>query len=230
MTTSPDGTALDHIITEAPCTAMLQALRVGEALTEGELARIAGIGASAARAHLATLIEGGIVTMLSQGPHRYHRLASAEVAAALASLGGLAAPLRWPRRWPHGESFRAARLCYDHLAGRLGVALHRGLQRAGWLAPARDGWDLTVAGEGGLLRLGLDLDAARGARRFACDCMDWSERQPHLAGGLGRALAACCLRRHWVERLPAEGATDPLARRRVRLTPEGQEQLAGLLT
>ncbi|MEN0076717.1 MAG: hypothetical protein AAGC69_20200, partial [Paracraurococcus sp.] len=66
---------------------------------------------------------------------------------------------------------------------------------------------------------------ARSARRFACDCMDWSERRPHLAGGLGRELAACCLRRHWVARLPGMREGDPLARRRLRLTPEGARRL-----
>ncbi|MFH4307891.1 hypothetical protein WAJ73_24020, partial [Acinetobacter baumannii] len=79
--------------------------------------------------------------------------------------------------WPHGEAFRAARLCYDHLAGRLGVALHQGLVGRGWLEPAAGGWATTGAGEAGLGALGVDLAAARGARRFACDCMDWSERR-----------------------------------------------------
>jgi DNA-binding transcriptional ArsR family regulator len=229
MTTPAAFASLAALLAEPPRAAMLQALLAGEALTAGELARIAGIGAPAASAHLGKLTEGGLVTVHPQGRHRYHRLASEEVAAALETLGGLAASVQAPRRWPHGESFRAARLCYDHLAGRLGVALHRGLLREGWLSPAEGGWGVTEAGAAGLGRLGLDLAAARGARRFACDCMDWSERRPHLAGGLGRELAACCLRRHWLVRLPGESAADPLARRRLKLTPEGERQLAGLM-
>jgi DNA-binding transcriptional ArsR family regulator len=205
--------------------AMLQALLGGEALTAGELARTAGIGAPAASAHLARLVEGGLVAVHAQGRHRYHRLASEEVAAAIEMLGGLTLAVAPARRWPHGEEFRTARLCYDHLAGRLGVALHAALVGRGWIAPAPGGWAATPPGEAGLGGLGVDLAAARGARRFACDCMDWSERRPHLAGGLGREIAACCLRRHWLGR-PSPGAEgDPLARRRLRLTPEGARQL-----
>ena len=206
--------------------AMLQALFSGEALTAGELARVAGIGAPAASAHLSRLVEGGLLSVHRQGRHRYHRLASEEVAAALETLGGLALSLAPPRRgWPHGDAFRAVRLCYDHLAGRLGVSLHAALVDRAWIAPAADGWTATAAGEAGLGSLGVDLEAARRARRFACDCMDWSERRPHLAGGLGREIAACCLRRHWLGRPPPEGPSDPLARRRLRVTPEGARHL-----
>jgi DNA-binding transcriptional ArsR family regulator len=210
--------------------AMLQALLGGEALTAGELARVAGIGAPAASAHLARLVEGGLLSVHRQGRHRYHRLASEEVAAAIETLGGLTLALSPPRRqWPHGEAFRAVRLCYDHLAGRLGVALHAALVGRAWIAPADGGWAATEAGKAGLARLGVDLDAARRARRFACDCMDWSERKPHLAGGLGREIATCCLRRHWLGRLPPEGPSDPLVRRRLSLTPEGARRLGEAL-
>ncbi len=207
--------------------AMLQALFGGEALTAGELARVAGIGAPAASAHLARLVEGGLVAVHRQGRHRYHRLASEEVAAALETLGALTVALSpAPRRtWPHGETSRAARLCYDHLAGRLGVAVHAGLVGRGWIAPAEGGWGTTAAGEAGLAALGVDLAAARAARRIACDCKDWSERRPHLAGGLGREIAACCLRRRWLNRPPPEGPSDPLARRRLSVTPEGARRL-----
>jgi DNA-binding transcriptional ArsR family regulator len=211
--------------------AMLQALFGGEALTAGELARVAGIGAPAASAHLARLVEGGLVVVHPQGRHRYHRLASEEVAAALETLGGLTLAVAPPPRrpWPHGETFRTARLCYDHLAGRLGVALYEALVGRGWIAPAAGGWATTATGESGLGALGVDLPAARGARRFACDCMDWSERRPHLAGGLGREIAALCLRRAWVGRLPPDRPGDPLGRRRLRLTPEGARRLDAAL-
>jgi DNA-binding transcriptional ArsR family regulator len=210
--------------------AMLQALLSGEALTASELARVAGIGAPAASAHLARLVEGGLLSVHAQGRHRYHRLASEEVAAAIEMLGGLALTLAPPRRqWPHGDAFRAVRLCYDHIAGRLGVSLHAALVGRGWIAPAPEGWAATAAGEAGLDTLGVDLEAARRARRFACDCMDWSERKPHLAGGLGREIAACCLRRHWLGRPPPQSPSDPLARRRLSLTPEGARRLGEAL-
>lgn len=210
--------------------AMLHALMGGEALTAGELARAAGIGAPAASAHLSQLAEGGLLSVHRQGRHRYHRFASEEVAAAIEMLGGLALALSPPRRpWPHGDAFRAARLCYDHLAGRLGVALHAALAERAWIAPAPGGWTATTAGEAGLDGLGVDLAAANRARRFACDCMDWSERRPHLAGGLGREIAACCLRCHWLDRAPPRGPSDPLARRRLSLTPEGARRLGDAL-
>ena len=225
MPTPAAFASLASLLGDPARAAMLQALLGGEALTAGELARIAGIGAPSASAHLARLVEGGLVTVHQQGRHRYHRLASEEVAAAIEMLGGLTLSVAPARRWPHGEEFRTARLCYDHLAGRLGVALHGALVERGWIAPTAGGWSATPAGEAGLDGLGIDLPAAHRARRFACDCMDWSERRPHLAGGLGREIAACCLRRHWLGRLPPQGTVDPLARRRLRLTPEGARQL-----
>ena len=228
--TSPAAFAATAALLADPArAAMLTALLAGEALTAGELARVAGIGAPAASAHLARLVEGGLVAVHPQGRHRYHRLASAEVAATLEALGGLAEAVAPARRWPHGAAFRDARLCYDHLAGRLGVALHEGLAGRGWLAPVAGGWAATARGEAGLAALGVDLPAARRARRFACDCMDWSERRAHLAGGLGREIAACCLRRHWLVRLPGEREGDPMARRRLRLTPEGARCLGEAL-
>jgi len=229
MATPAAFASLAALLGDPARAAMLQAMLGGEALTAGELARIAGIGAPGASAHLARLVEGGLVVVHVQGRHRYHRLASEEVAAALETLGGLAAAMVPPRRWPHGEAFRSARLCYDHLAGRLGVALHAGLTGQGWIAPTAGGWMATQAGEAGLASMGVDLAAARTARRFACDCMDWSERRAHLAGGLGREIAACCLRRHWLTRIPAEREGDPLARRRLRLTPEGARRLGEAL-
>jgi len=209
--------------------AMLSALLAGEALTAGELARVAGIGAPAASAHLARLTDGGLLAVHAQGRHRYHRLASPEVAQALEALGGLSAAIAPARRWPHGEDFRAARLCWDHLAGRLGVALYDGMLGHGWLAPAAGGWSMTATGAAALSTLGVDLAAAATARRFACDCMDWSERRPHLTGGLAREIAHTCLARHWVVRRPAARADDPVGRRRLALTPEGRRRLEAVL-
>jgi DNA-binding transcriptional ArsR family regulator len=224
---TPNALAATAILLGEPArAAMLQALFAGEALTAGELARAAGIGAPAASAHLARLVEGGLVSVHAQGRHRYHRLASEEVAAALETLGGLAMAVAPPtRRWPHGEAFRTARLCYDHLAGRLGVALHGALTGRHWIAPAPGGWQVTAEGQAGLAALGVDLPAATRSRRFACDCMDWSERRPHLAGGLGREIASCCLGRGWLARGGARGEADPLARRRLQLSPEGARRL-----
>ncbi len=207
--------------------AMLQALLPGEALTAGELARVAGIGAAAASSQLRALAEGGLVAVHAQGRHRYHRLAGEEVAALLESL--LAPPAGAAARvpWPHGEALRRARLCWGHLAGQLGVALHAGWCGRGWLRPAPGGWSLAPEGEDALREIGADLTAASRAPRFACDCMDWSERRPHLAGGLAREATAAFLRRRWLVR-PAPDSARPLKRRRLSCTPEGERQLARL--
>lgn len=204
---------------------MLAAMMGGEALTAGELARVAGVAAATASGHLARLAEGGLVVVHAQGRHRYHRLASEEVAAAIETLGGLAARLAPVRRWRHGEAARDARLCWNHLAGRLGVALHRQLTGQGLLRPAPGGWDAGPEGRARLEATGVDLGRADAAPRFACDCMDWSERRPHLAGGLAREIASAWIGRGWLRRLPATGEGDILARRRVALTPAGARGL-----
>lgn len=231
----PSFAATAALLADPARAAMLQALLAGEALTAGELARIAGIAPPTASGHLARLVAGGLVAVHPQGRHRCHRLASAEVAAALATLGGLELATTAARRpWPHGEAFRTARLCYDHLAGRLGVALHVRMGAAGWLAPAPGGWRTTEAGTRGLAALGVDPAATtgRGPRHcVACDCMDWSKRRPHLAGALGREIARTLLRRGWLRRATVDGeaGTDPLARRRLAITPEGARGLRDAL-
>jgi DNA-binding transcriptional ArsR family regulator len=221
--------AIAALIGDPSRAAMLQALLPGEALTAGELARVANIGAAAASAQLKALVEAGLITVQAQGRHRYHRLAGEEVATALETLMTLpqvSPQSASPRKsWPHGEAFRHGRLCWHHLAGRLGVALHERLSGDGWMKAAPGGWALTAKGETRLAALGVDLPTARRAPRFACDCMDWSERRPHLAGGLGREVTAMMLRRHWLVRMEP-GATDTLQRRRLTCTPEGARALA----
>jgi DNA-binding transcriptional ArsR family regulator len=215
------------LMAEPARAAMLSALFAGQALTAGELARAASVAAPTASAHLAKLVEGGMVRVHVQGRHRYHALANEEVAAALETLGTLA--MAGTRRWPHDAALRRARLCWDHVAGQLGVALHQALVARAWLAPAAGGWAATAEGAEGLAALGVDLAAAGRARRFACDCMDWSERRPHLAGGLGRELAACCLKRGWLRRAAAGEGASALHRRRLSLTPEGARRLHAAL-
>ena len=224
----PNLASIAALIGDPSRAAMLQALLPGEALTAGELARIAGIGAAAASAQLKALAEAGLIAVHAQGRHRYHRLAGDEIAAALETL--IALPQASPRKasprkaWPHGEAFRQGRLCWHHLAGRLGVALHERLTRDGWIEAAPGGWALTGHGLARCNALGVDLATARRAPRFACDCMDWSERRPHLAGGLGREVTGLLLRRRWLTRIEPS-STDTLQRRRLTCTPEGARAL-----
>jgi DNA-binding transcriptional ArsR family regulator len=205
------------LIGEPTRARMLSRLLEGTALTAGELAREAGITAPTASSHLAQLREGGLVAVEVQGRHRYHRLASAEVARALEALSLLVPTTRLPVRTP--EPLRFARTCYDHLAGRLGVDLAAGLERRGYLVEAEEAFALTPEGEVFLTRLGVDLVHVRGGRRaLARRCLDWSERRPHVGGALGAALTARLFALRWIARVK-EG-------RGVRLTVQGREGFA----
>lgn len=189
-------------IAEPARTRMLCALLDGRARTSTELALVAGVTPSTASVHLAKLRERRLVTVHAQGRHRYYGLYDHEVAAALEALTVIAGKHIGQFQPNTPEHMRAARTCYDHMAGALGVALRDRLRDMGWLSdvPGSQGlYDLTVEGTHELARLGMDVSAARSQRRrFACDCLDWSERRPHLAGAVGAGLLSLVLERKWV--------------------------------
>ncbi len=170
---------------------MLDALLAGRAMTATELARTAGISPATASEHLARLSDGGMVEVIAQGRHRYHRIASPDVAAALEALAHIAPPkpattLRQSRR---ARSLAEARTCYDHLAGRSAVALHDTLVAREWLVPEPGGYRLADPGRDGLLAWGVDVATADQSRRaYARPCLDWTERREHLAGALAAAI------------------------------------------
>ena len=175
---------------------MLLCLMDGHARTGTELAIVAEVSASTASAHLARLKAEGLVKVLAQGKHRYYSLDGPAVARAVEGLSVLAGAPR-PRFVPSTPSrLRAARTCYDHLAGTLGVSLHDRLRSLGWLDL---NYGVTAEGTAALAKLGIDLEAIRaGRRRLAYGCLDWSERRPHVGGALGAALLQVALRRKWV--------------------------------
>ena len=175
---------------------MLYCLLDRRARTATELAAAGDITASTASAHLERLRRAGLVRVEAQGRHRYFRLAGSDVARALERLSVLAGDSRRKFVPSTPLRLRAARTCYDHIAGTLGVALHDGLRRAGWLS-AR--YEVTAQGAAAMDKLGVDVERARKARRrFAYPCLDWSERQPHLGGALGAELLRVALGRRWV--------------------------------
>src|SRR2546429_3922082 len=182
MAASPDLAPVAALVGEPARAAMLTELLDGRALTAGELAARAGVSPSTASAHLSRLVEGGLLAVVSQGRHRYYRLAGRPVASALEALAALAPPAE-----AHGPfqrevlaGLRFARTCYGHLAGGLGVALRDRLLAAELITEEGVEHRVTAAGERWLTGLGVDLDAARRARRsFARACLDWSERRPH---------------------------------------------------
>ena len=212
---------------------MLAALMDGRALTAAELARAAGITPQTASGHLARLTEAGLLAMAQQGRHRYHRLASPAVAQMLESIMSVSAerdvaPRSAPRKaivvGPRDAALRRARTCYDHLAGRLAVAIADRLVERAHVELSADGGVLTDSGGSFLRGLGVDLDAApargdqrAGGRMFCRPCLDWSERRPHIAGVVGAAFCRTCFAQGWLRRI--DGA------RAVTITPAGQMAL-----
>ncbi|MGX9962197.1 ArsR/SmtB family transcription factor [Roseomonas sp. F4] len=186
---------------------MLNALMDGRALTAGELASVAGITAQTASGHLARMSAAGLLAMERQGRHRYHRLATPAVARMLEAImmvAGAAPPPTRPRRiGPADAAMRNARTCYDHLAGRLGVAIADAMAARGQVELATDGGAVTAAGEAFLESLGITPQSNASRRAFCKPCLDWSERRHHLAGGLGAALCTRCFELGWVKRVPA---------------------------
>lgn len=178
---------------------ILTALMDGRALTAKELAFSAHISPQTASGHLGRLTQAGLLAMQVQGRHRYFRLASPLVGQVLEQIMAMAGP-EPPRRtaWRGGEALRTARTCYDHLAGRLGVALADSLIEHGHVTLAADGGEVTDSGHAFLREFGAE--PAEGKRVFCRPCLDWSERRPHIAGRLGAALATRCFALGWIER------------------------------
>lgn len=183
---------------------MLTLLMEGRALTAKELALGAGVEPATATAHLKRLLEDGLLESASQGRHKYFRFASEHVAQLVESLMRVAPSRRAAAPAKAHEPMRAARYCYDHLAGSLGTALLAAMLRKGWVKDAGTDakqLELTAKGEKALALLGLDVEATRSRRRqFACRCLDWSERRDHLGGALGAAFAEHCKGAGWIER------------------------------
>jgi DNA-binding transcriptional ArsR family regulator len=198
---------------------MLSCLLDGRARTATELAAVADVTPSTTSAHLRRLEKQRLVKLVAQGRHRYYSLDGVHVAAALEALSVVAGRFE-PGVAPNTpQRLRAARTCYDHLAGTVGVVLHDRLHELGWLraAGART-YDLTRPGVVGLEGLGVDVGVARALRRrFAAPCLDWSERRDHLAGALGAALLDLALKRKWIVR--------DLDSRAVTVTPVGRRDL-----
>jgi DNA-binding transcriptional ArsR family regulator len=221
-----DLAAVGALLGNPSRAAMLDALMTGRALTATELARVAHVSPPTASEHLAKMREGGLVEVVSQGRHRYHRLASPAVGAALESLSHIAPdkPVTTLRQSSRARSLAEARTCYDHLAGRCAVALHDGLLARGWLTPEPGGYAVSETGVAGLLGWGVDVTSARAARRpLARPCLDWTERREHLAGALAGAIADALIEgpEPWFVRRSDD-------HRGLRLTDLGREGLAEL--
>jgi DNA-binding transcriptional ArsR family regulator len=202
---APDERAVSGIaaaIGEPARARMLCALLDNRARTSTELALLAEVSPSTASVHLARLKAEQLVRVLVQGKHRYYSLAGADVAAVLEGLSVLAGGLRAEFVPNTPNRLRAARTCYDHLAGTLGVLLYDRFDAMGLVAAAPrgcgDSRDLTPKGEKLFAALGVDVGETRALRRrFAFACLDWSERRPHLGGAIGAAFLSAALKKRW---------------------------------
>jgi DNA-binding transcriptional ArsR family regulator len=192
-------------IAEPARARILLCLMDGHARTSTELAVVAGVSPSTASVHLHRLEKVHLVKVTAQGKHRFYSLEGPEVASAMEGLTVLAGGPRKNFVPSTPIRLRAARTCYDHMAGMVGVALHDRFKAMGWLCSERSGngkdhsYTVTQVGTEAFEALGIDLEATRALRRrFACPCLDWSERRPHIGGALGAALLRIALKREWV--------------------------------
>jgi len=193
----------------------------------GELAYAANISAQSASAHLAKLVEGGLLDAEAQGRHRYFRIAGPDVAALIEGMASLSAVTR-PRAPRSARPLRSeplqflhARTCYGHLAGEMAVRLLEAMLKARWLTPSGRDFTVTRTGAAKLTELGVDVGAARKPRRiFARACVDLTQRRPHLGGALGDALLQLYVARCWIQRMRRSRA--------VSITPAGHENFKRL--
>ncbi|MDB5029205.1 MAG: ArsR family transcriptional regulator [Candidatus Eremiobacteraeota bacterium] len=216
----PDVAAVAALIGDRTRAAMLFALLDGRELPATELAFRAGTSAPAASSHLAQLVSGGLLAVTASGRQRLFRLASPDVAHAIEALAVVARPepVVALSQSVKMSRLREARSCYDHLAGRMGVALTDALLARKALRLCDNEFEVTRSGEAFFTGLEIDLDAARGRRRsFAPACVDWTERRPHLAGSLGASILQLFLASRWITRNSEDRA--------LRVTPEGRVEL-----
>ncbi len=218
-----DLAALGAVLSEPARARILLALGDGRALPASVLATEAGIAASTASAHLGRLLDAGLLSVRPQGRHRYYQLAGPEIGEMIETLARLApaAPVRSLRDGTRANLVRHARTCYDHLAGRLGVAVFGSLIDGGLIVggdgrhhPDRAQADrlsarghdldyrLTSAGRDHLTRLGVTLPDGPGPELALRYCVDWTEQAHHLSGAVGRNLTTWMLDQAWLERLP----------------------------
>ncbi|MBO0783089.1 MAG: winged helix-turn-helix transcriptional regulator [Ktedonobacteraceae bacterium] len=198
---------------------MIVALGDDRAMTAGELARCASVKPSTASAHLARLVESGLLVVERQGRHHYFRLADLSIMDAIESLAlfAPAKPIRSLRDSTIAGALRSARMCYNHLAGELGVAVTQALLEKRIVREVEDGYAVSEDGQRWLCEFGVMTPKKR-SLLFAPHHIDWSERRHHLAGALGAALAKRLFEVGWVRRLPSSRA--------VRVTEEGRTELA----
>jgi DNA-binding transcriptional ArsR family regulator len=227
MNDEPDVARIAGLFADPARARILRTLIDGTMRPAGELAYAANISPQSASAHLAKLVNGGLLALEAQGRHRYFRIASAEVAHAVESLGSLSISLRprtprapaIPKATPN--QFLRARTCYDHLAGEMAVRICQDMLNRRWITAEGRDFRVTRLGEERLAALDIDLAAVRRLpRAFARACVDLTQRRPHLGGALGAALLDLYISRGWILRARRSRA--------VNITPRGDEAFGKL--
>lgn len=213
-------TRVASLLADPARATMLWALIDGTSRPAGELAFAANVSAPSASAHLAKLVDGGLLTVEVQGRHRYFTMASAEAARLIESVAWFGATVRPRTLRPPAlvrtmpSQFLHARTCYDHLAGKVAVQITQALLKARWLIADGSDFKATRSGQRVLTGLGVDCALACSTRRpFARSCVDLTQRRPHVAGALGASLLALYVNEGWVLRRAAS--------RLVSITPKG---------
>ena len=225
MLTTTAFAEIGAIVGDPARASMVMALMDGRALTATELSAVAGVTPQTASSHLSQLVTAGLLAMERQGRHRYHRLASPAIARMVEGIMTVASETMVSgtsavRTGPRDKAIRHARTRYDHLAGRVAVAIADAMIARGDIELSADGSNLTDKGEAFLREIGIDtsLSSARGGKRVFCrPCLDWSERRVHIAGVVGTALLGHMTDRNWLR--PVAGS------RAVTITPEGRRNL-----
>jgi DNA-binding transcriptional ArsR family regulator len=203
-----DIASLARLLADDSRAAILLALSDGRAQSAGMLAHIAGLRPSAATAHLAKLQHSGVLLVERRGRQRMYRISDAEIVRVLEAMAAYSGPAtaRNAREAYRGRTLHVARMCYDHLAGSVGVGITEALVSEGTLEKTEAGFTVSERGCERFLQLEVDVlavsEASRRTRRpLTRACLDWTERRPHLAGALGAALASQLLAQGWFERL-----------------------------
>lgn len=221
MLHEPNVAAVAALIADPARAAMLAALLDGRALPAGELAYASGVAAQTASSHLSKLLAGGLLSVETEGRHRYYRLAGPHVAQALEHLSTIlpAVPARRKFLTSEQKELRFARRCYDHLAGQLGVAVAQCLERRKFIvALPRKRFEVTPNGASWLAGIGLDLSTLKPSPHgLARQCLDWTERLHHVGGPLGVELTRVLCANGWLRRSRQSRA--------MRITPKGYAEL-----
>jgi DNA-binding transcriptional ArsR family regulator len=223
MRDGPNIALIASLVGDPARTNMLEALMSGKALTASELAYEAGVTPQTASSHLAKLETGGLVEIEKQGRHRYYRLSGSDIAEMLEALTGVAlrvGHLR-TRTGPKDPALRHARVCYDHLAGDLGVRMFDGMKNRRWITEDKSQVAITRGGERFCSELGIALAPLRALKRPLCrTCLDWSSRRHHLGGALSAALLKRFFELKWARREPNT--------RILKFSPRGETEFAKL--